>query len=133
MALGSSPGETKPLFYLQSSLCTVVSSLRTPFLGRSFDLAGIGSLLSHLHLESSLNDLLVGPLDYDSGIFRLCSPLEERHIWSSIRRPARDVREGYGLPLRGSSRSEGCGLSGTLRRGLAMRAASCEGCPRGYL
>jgi hypothetical protein len=34
----------------------------------------------NLHLESSLNDLLVRPLDYCSGIFRLCSRLEERHI-----------------------------------------------------
>src|SRR5919112_130126 len=84
----------------------------------------------NLHLESSLNDPSAGLLDYGSGIFRLCSPPKERHIWSSIRRPARDVREGYGRPLRGSSRSEGCGLSGTLRRDLVMRAVSCEGCPR---
>ena len=34
----------------------------------------------NLHLESSLNDLSPGPLNYCSGIFRLCSRLEERHI-----------------------------------------------------
>src|SRR5215208_4549489 len=84
----------------------------------------------NLHLESSLNDLSAGPLDYGSGIFRLCSPLEERHIWSSTRRPARGAREGYGRPSRGSSRSEGCGLSGTLRRSMGTRAVSCVGSPR---
>jgi diacylglycerol kinase (ATP) len=46
MALGSSPGETRSLFNPQSRLCTVVPSLRTPSLGRSFDLAGIGRLSS---------------------------------------------------------------------------------------
>ena len=46
MALGSSQGETRSLFYLQSSLCTIVPTLRTLSLGRSFDLAGMRRLSS---------------------------------------------------------------------------------------
>src|ERR671910_3374112 len=46
MAPGSSSGETRSLFYLHSSLRTVVPSLRTPPLDRSFDLASIGRLSS---------------------------------------------------------------------------------------
>ena len=78
---------------------------------------------------SSLNNPSAGPLDTGSGIFRLCFPLEERHIWYSTRRPARGARAGYGRLSRGSSRSEGCGLSGTSRRGPVTRAASCDGLP----
>src|ERR671911_1046801 len=46
MALGRSSEETRSLFYLHRSLCTVVPSLRTPPLDRSFDLASIGRLSS---------------------------------------------------------------------------------------
>jgi diacylglycerol kinase (ATP) len=46
MAPGRSSGETRSLFYLHRSLCTVVPSLRTPPLDRSFDLARIGWLSS---------------------------------------------------------------------------------------
>src|SRR5918996_4721204 len=44
MALGRSSEETKSLFYLHRSLCTVVPSLRTQPLDRYFDLARIGQL-----------------------------------------------------------------------------------------
>ena len=46
MALGRSSEETRSLFYLHRSLCTVVPSLRTPLLARYFDLARIGQLSS---------------------------------------------------------------------------------------
>src|ERR687898_42243 len=46
IAPGRFSGETRSLFYLYSSLCTVVPSLRTPPLDRSFDLASIGRLSS---------------------------------------------------------------------------------------
>src|ERR687898_2429936 len=46
MALSRSSEETRSLFYLHRSLCTVVPSLRTPPLDRSFDLASIGQLSS---------------------------------------------------------------------------------------
>jgi hypothetical protein len=46
MALGGSSGETRSLFYLQSSLHLIVPSPRTLSLGRSFDLAGLGRLSS---------------------------------------------------------------------------------------
>src|SRR5919112_560235 len=45
-ALGRSSEETRSLFYLHRSLCTVVPSLRTPLLARYFDLARIGQLSS---------------------------------------------------------------------------------------
>src|ERR671911_3177621 len=46
MALGRSSEETRSLFYLHRSLCTVVPSLRTQPLDRYFDLAHIGQLSS---------------------------------------------------------------------------------------
>src|ERR687897_2981519 len=46
MALSRSSEETRSLFYLHRSLCTVVPSLRTPLLDRYFDLARIGQLSS---------------------------------------------------------------------------------------
>src|SRR5919112_225784 len=46
MALGRSSEETRSLFYLYRSLCTVVPSLRTQPLDRYFDLAHIGRLSS---------------------------------------------------------------------------------------
>src|SRR5687767_3179725 len=46
MAPGRSSEETRSLFYLHRSLCTVVPSLRTPPLDRYFDLASIGQLSS---------------------------------------------------------------------------------------
>src|SRR5215213_6788735 len=46
MAPGRSSEETRSLFYLHRSLCTVVPSLRTPPQDRYFDLASIGWLSS---------------------------------------------------------------------------------------
>src|SRR5919112_923205 len=46
MAPGRSSEETRSLFYLHRSLCTVVPSLRTPPQDRYFDLASIGRLSS---------------------------------------------------------------------------------------
>ncbi len=52
MALDSSWGETRSLFYPQSSLCRVVPSLRTPFSGRSFGLAGMGRFFVAVYTSS---------------------------------------------------------------------------------
>jgi diacylglycerol kinase (ATP) len=46
MAFCRSPGETRFLFYLQSSLCTVVPAVRTPSSSRSLDLAATGRVSS---------------------------------------------------------------------------------------
>src|SRR5215203_474581 len=103
IALGRSSGETRSLFYLHRSLYTVVPSLRTPPLDRSFDLARIGRLSSQPTPRVELERLF--------------------GRWTAVL-----VFSGYVLHWRrGTSGPQSVGRQGTCGRATGVRLAVLRG------